>query len=235
MQLAPRLVSTALLAAASLASLTSLGACRREDGAPGSGAALTASVAPITACPEGAHVEGEAPAAGVVAPASGFRQRCQRDETTRHGASREWYGDGRERAYSEWWEGEKHGRFRIWFANGQLRAEGAHRFGHAAGHWRYFDERGVLLQERTFELAAPQEEWLARAIGGQAPVRDVPETGRVDGGDGDGADGERAVAAPAAPVAPVAGTVQRDPAAGAPAPTPAPPDPVFTRGAAGGG
>jgi MORN repeat variant len=137
-------------------------ACGRDDG---KNAERVEAVA-IAACPEGASVQGQAPSAG-------FRQRCLRGETERHGASREWYENGRERAYSEWWNGEKHGRFALWFANGKLRSEGAHRFNQPAGKWTYYGENGAILQQKTYELTPPAADWLAQAIAGKPPVRDA--------------------------------------------------------------
>lgn len=213
MQPAPRLLPALLLAAAALLSPSG---CSRDEGAKGSGGKPTFTIEAIKACPEGATVEGAPPPAG-------DRQRCQKSETTRHGASREWYSNGRERAYSEWWEGEKHGRFRLWFEDGQLRAEGAHRFGFPAGHWRYFGKDGKLMQDRTFELAAPAEDWIAQALAGTQPVRDVPE--RI-GGAASEMTGAGAIESPLADGLPPL----KDEAK--PAPKDAPPavDPVFPRG-----
>lgn len=103
------------------------------------------------------------------APPAGLRQRCQKSETVRHGASREWYPDHRERTYTEWWDGQKHGRFRFWFKNGQLRSEGAHAYGQPAGKWTYYAEDGKVRQEQTFPTASPPESWLADAIAGRPP------------------------------------------------------------------
>ncbi len=121
-------------------------------------------VTPITACPEGAVLDGHAPPVG-------FRQRCQKNELERHGGLREWYENGRERAYSEWWKGEKHGRFALWFPNGKLRNEGAHSFNRPAGQWTYYGENGAILQQKTYEVAPPAADWLAKAIVGKPPVR----------------------------------------------------------------
>lgn len=216
MQPAPRLLPALLLAAAALLSPSG---CSRDEGAKGSSGKLTFAIEAIKACPEGATVEGEPPPAG-------DRQRCQKSETTRHGASREWYSNGRERAYSEWWEGEKHGRFRLWFEDGQLRAEGAHRFGFPAGHWRYFGKDGKLMQDRTFDLAAPAEDWIAQALAGKPPVRDVPER---TGGAASEMTGAGAIESPLADGLPPL----KDEAK--PAPKAAPPavDPVFPRGTQG--
>lgn len=199
-------------------------ACTRDDGKRGQ---LKVAISAITACPAGATLEGEAPPAGL-------RQRCQKGEVTRHGASREWYEDGRERAYSEWWEGEKHGRFSQWFENGKLKAEGAHRFGQPAGQWKLYGEDGVLRQERTFAVAAPAVDWVAQALAGLPPVRDIAPAA-VPEDVAAGAQGAEVAAAPAATVptvvrAPAPGTVKQDPAAGQTAPVPAA-DPVFARGA----
>jgi hypothetical protein len=119
-------------------------------------------VTPITACPEGAILEG-------AAPPSGLRQRCQKTETERHGASREWYKGGRERTYSEWWQGRKHGRFTLWYENGRLRSEGAHRHGVPAGLWKYYREDGTVTDEKKFPIAPPAADWLAQAIAGHSP------------------------------------------------------------------
>jgi hypothetical protein len=201
---------TLLLAAAAAASTV---ACRRDDG----------KIVALTVCPEGATLEGEAPPAGL-------RQRCQKGEATRHGASREWYEDGRERAYSEWWEGEKHGRFALWFKTGKLRAEGAHRFGQPAGRWRYYGEDGALRQDRTFDVAAPAADWVAQAIAGKPPVRDVP---RASGQASSEMTGAGAIESPLADgLPPVKEPGAAAPAkAGLPTATPGGTDPVFPRGA----
>ena len=216
--------------------------CTRDDGKKLKVAPSSINV--ITACPKGAMLDGAPPSESAPPPPPGgadFRQRCQKDESTRHGASREWYADGRERTYSEWWEGEKHGRFTFWFKNGQLRAEGSHRFGVPAGKWTYRGEDGQILQQETFPVAPPDLDWVAQAIAGKEPVRDMPPTDTSTEGsgvgansisspvnddlpakaDGKAADGkviDRKITAP-------------DKAAPAPAYTPAPVDPVFSRGA----
>lgn len=181
----------------------------------------------ITACPKGALlVEGEAPPGGV-------RQRCQKDESTRHGTSREWWKSGRERTFSEWWEGEKHGRFAMWFESGKLKAEGAHRFGTPAGKWRYLAEDGKVLQEQTFEVAPPETDWVAQAIAGKEPVRDMPPP------DLTGVDNPAALGLAPAQAAPKKEPVEiKAPDKDAPAPAyapapgyaPPPADPVFARG-----
>lgn len=122
-------------------------------------------VTPITACPDGAVLVGAAPPAGL-------RQRCQKSESERHGASREWYPDHRERTYSEWWQGAKHGRFTLWFASGRVRSEGAHRHGVPAGDWRYFFEDGRLRQQQHFDVEPPAADWLAQALAGHPPAND---------------------------------------------------------------
>lgn len=196
--------------------------CSRDDGKVKK---LSYPIVAIAACPQGATLEGEPP------PVS-FRQRCQKEATERHGASREWFPDGREMVYSEWWNGEKHGRFSLWFDNGQLRSVGAHRFGLPAGKWVYYAKDGTVLQEKTFELAAPAEGWLAQAIAGVAPVRDVPEPS-LEGVESMSAEVQRAhgvlKGAPGAPGV----TAPSKEALNAPAPayTPPEPDPVFARGA----
>jgi hypothetical protein len=122
-------------------------------------------IAPITACPDGAALVGAAPPGGV-------RQRCQRSDSERHGASREWYDTGRERSYSEWWAGLKHGRFALWYKNGRVRSEGAHRHGVPAGAWTYYREDGTVQQQQTFPVAPPSADWLAQAIAGHPPASD---------------------------------------------------------------
>lgn len=130
----------------------------------------TPQVAPITACPEGAVLDG-------AAPPGGLRQRCQKSVSERHGASREWYEDGRERTYSEWWQGRKHGRFKLWYKNGRVRSEGAHRHGAAAGSWKYYNEDGSVSEEQTFPTAPPPADWLAKAIAGHPPpAEEIPAT-----------------------------------------------------------
>jgi hypothetical protein len=129
----------------------------------------------ITACPEGAQLIGDA-------PPRGLRQRCQIDDSARHGASREWYENRRERTYTEWWEGQKHGQFRLWYENGQLRGQGHHRHGEPAGEWVYYGEDGRELQRRTFSVAAPGASWLADAIAGRPPVKEPNATDQPDDG-----------------------------------------------------
>jgi hypothetical protein len=143
----------------------------------------------ITACPEGAQLVG-------LAPPQGLRQRCQRSETERHGASREWYDSGRERSYSEWWAGKKHGRFTLWYKTGRVRSEGAHRHGAPAGHWTYYREDGTVQQQQTFSASPPATDWLAQAIGGNPPRDEPSET--AAGADGAAiGDGNEMAAAPA--------------------------------------
>lgn len=214
----PRLLALALAAS----SLTATAACTRDESAK-----LQVPITAITACPKGAMLEGDAPPVGL-------RQRCQKDESTRHGASREWWKGGRERAFSEWWEGEKHGRFALWFESGKLKAEGAHRFGVPAGRWRYLAEDGKVLQEKTFEVAPPDADWVAQAIAGKEPVRDVPPpdlTG-VANPEELGLSGAAPGVAPNAPTKPVEVKAPDKDAVNKPAPahTPAPADPVFARG-----
>jgi hypothetical protein len=135
-------------------------------------APATPLVTPITACPEGAVVVG-------TAPPQGLRQRCQKSETERHGASREWYENRDERSYSEWWEGTKHGRFTLWFKNGRVRSEGAHRHGVPAGKWRYFREDGSLRQQQIFPAQPPPSDWLAQALAGHPPPKEETVTAPV--------------------------------------------------------
>lgn len=139
-------------------------ACGDAPGSP-----VTPPITPIAACPEGAVLVGAAPSAGL-------RQRCQRSESERHGASREWYDNGRERSYSEWWDGKKHGRFTLWFKNGRVRSEGAHRHGVPAGAWKYFRDDGSLQQQATFPVSPPSADWLAQAMAGHAPAKDEAAT-----------------------------------------------------------
>jgi hypothetical protein len=134
----------------------------------------------ITACPEGAALVG-------LAPPQGLRQRCQRSETERHGASREWYENGRERTYSEWWAGAKHGRFTLWYKTGRVRSEGAHRHGAPAGSWTYYREDGTVQQQQTFPTSPPASDWLAQAIAGNPPRDERSEI--AGGGGGGGPDG----------------------------------------------
>jgi hypothetical protein len=150
------------------------------------------SIVAITACPEGATLTGEA-------PPKGLRQRCQRTETERHGASREWYEDGRERSYSEWWAGTKHGRFTLWYKSGRVRSEGAHRHGVPAGPWTYYREDGTVDQQQTFTVSPPAGDWLAQAIAGHPPLDEKGEVagGTVPDGDSSGA-GMAAAPGPAA-------------------------------------
>ena len=129
-------------------------------GKAGAAAPVTEAIA---ACPDGAVLNGSA-------PPEGLRQRCQLAEGVRHGASREWWPDGRERSYSEWWRGDKHGQFALYFDNGQLRSTGAHVHGKPAGLWRTYDRDGIPQQLRMFELAPPAGDWLAQAIAGRPPV-----------------------------------------------------------------
>src|SRR5262245_33585475 len=90
-------------------------------------------VARIAACPEGAHLSGDA-------PPDGLRQRCEKTQGVRHGASREWWENRQERAYTEWWDGRKHGQFTLWFQDGKVRSQGAHLHGVPAGEWIYYKE-----------------------------------------------------------------------------------------------
>lgn len=135
--------------------------CRDE--APEASKAELLPVTPIAACPAGAELEG-------AAPPRGLRQRCQKSETVRHGASREWYANGRERTYTEWWDGQKHGQFRFWYESGQLRSEGAHAFGQPAGDWKYYGADGALKQSESFPTPAPPASWLADALAGRPPA-----------------------------------------------------------------
>jgi hypothetical protein len=144
-------------------------------------------IEPIAGCPDGASLIGDA-------PPKGLRQRCQRSETERHGASREWYESGRERNYSEWWAGKKHGRFTLWYKSGRVRSEGAHRHGLPAGSWTYYREDGTVQQQQTFATAAPASEWLAQAIAGSPPT---DEPSNAAGGEADGAAGSEMAAMPA--------------------------------------
>jgi hypothetical protein len=139
----------------------------------------------ITACPEGAQLVG-------LAPPKELRQRCQRTETERHGASREWYDSGRERSYSEWWAGKKHGRFTLWYKSGRVRSEGAHRHGVPAGSWTYYREDGTVQQQQTFPASPPATDWLAQAIGGNPP----DEPSETAGADRAAVDGNEMAAAP---------------------------------------
>jgi hypothetical protein len=117
----------------------------------------------ITACPAGAELVGDAPPRAA-------RQRCQRGKHLRHGASRDWHENGRDRVYTEWWEGVKHGKFKLWYDSGQVRAEGSHVHGAPAGEWVYYAEDGTVLQRRTFDTPAPAAHWLADAIAGRPPT-----------------------------------------------------------------
>jgi hypothetical protein len=144
--------------------LLAAAACRRE--------APVVAVTPIEACPPGAELVGDA-------PPKGLRQRCQKSESERHGASREWYADRHERSSSEWWNGVKHGRFTLWFENGRVRSTGAHRFGAPAGEWTYFAEDGTLRQTQVFPVAPPPADWLAQALAGHPPP-DEPAPGAGD-------------------------------------------------------
>jgi len=116
----------------------------------------------ITACPPGATLDGSAPPAGL-------RQRCQKSASERHGGSREWYEDGTERTYTEWWDGRKHGRFMLRYKTGKVRSEGAHVHGDPAGEWKYYGEDGTVQQQQTFPLAPPPADWLDQAIAGHPP------------------------------------------------------------------
>jgi hypothetical protein len=136
-----------------------------RDPAGGSAAASCRALPPVTAikaCPEGALLDGEA-------PPRGLRQRCEKGEAVRHGASREWWESHRERTYSEWWEGKKHGRFKLTYENGQVKAEGAHRHGEPAGEWKYHGEDGTVKQQQTFPLQPPPANWVDEAIAGRPP------------------------------------------------------------------
>jgi hypothetical protein len=113
----------------------------------------------IAACPSGAQLAEKS-----------LRQRCQRDDSVRHGASSHLYASGRNRVYTEWWEGAKHGKFTLWYENGQVRSEGFHVHGKPAGEWVYYSEDGSVVQRRTFAAAPPAATWLADAIAGRPPV-----------------------------------------------------------------
>ena len=148
----------------------------------------TPAIVAITACPEGAQLVG-------LAPPKELRQRCQRTETERHGASREWYDTGLERSYSEWWAGKKHGRFTLWYKSGRVRSEGAHRHGVPAGRWTYYREDGTVQQQQTFQVAPPSTDWLAQAIAGHPPTDE--QAALAEGSDGAAATGNEMAAAPA--------------------------------------
>jgi hypothetical protein len=164
--------------------------CREEAPEGSSSRAELLPVTPIVACPEGAEVEG-AP------PPQALRQRCQKSETLRHGASREWYADGRERTYTEWWEGQKHGQFRFWYDNGQVRSEGAHAYGQPAGVWKYYGKDGALKQSESFPTAPPPATWLADALAGNPPAAAPGGEARPDGsGAHDGGPGQLATQQP---------------------------------------
>jgi hypothetical protein len=154
-----RLVSTVIIA------VTALGSCKSKSGTESQ---VTPQITAITACPEGAVMSG-------AAPPEGLRQRCQKSEGVRHGASREWYDDKTERSYSEWWDGDKHGRFKLWFKHGKLRSEGAHRHGAPAGTWRSFNVDGSLQQEQRFSVEPPPADWLAQALAGHPPADKATE------------------------------------------------------------
>jgi hypothetical protein len=139
--------------------LAAAASCEKSRAAP--------AITPVTACPDGAVLEGEP-------PPKGLRQRCQKSATERHGASREWYEDGKQRTYSEWWEGKKHGRFQLWYKSGRVRSEGAHHHGSPAGHWKYYNEDGTVSQEQTFPTAAPPADWVEQAIAGYPPAGEAP-------------------------------------------------------------
>jgi hypothetical protein len=213
----PRFFAFALAAS----SLAATGACTRDESAK-----LQVPITAVTACPKGAMLEGEA-------PPKGLRQRCQKDETTRHGISRDWWKSGRERTYSEWWEGERHGRFLLWYESGKLKSESMHRFGVPAGRWRYLAEDGTVQQEQTFDVAPPEADWVAQAIAGKEPVRDVPPP------DLTGVANPESLNLPGvAPNAPTKAVEVKAPdkdAVNKPAPAhaPAPVDPVFARGTPG--
>jgi hypothetical protein len=136
----------------------------------------------ITACPQGAILDGSA-------PPKGLRQRCQKSVSERHGASREWYEDGTERTYTEWWEGRKHGRFILRYKTGKVRSEGAHVHGEPAGDWKYYAEDGTVQQQQTFPTAPPPAEWLAQAIAGQPPPPREDKPAAADGQPAAPADG----------------------------------------------
>jgi hypothetical protein len=155
-----RFVSTVMICGAALV------ACDSRSKSQGQTQAASRITA-ITACPDGAVVSG-------AAPPEGLRQRCQKSEGLRHGASREWYEDKTERSYSEWWDGNKHGRFMLWFKNGKVHSEGAHRHGAPAGHWKYYNEDGSLRQEQKFSIEPPPLDWLAQALAGHPPADEPP-------------------------------------------------------------
>lgn len=131
-----------------------LASCKKSSAKP--------VITPIESCPDGAAMSGAAPPAGL-------RQVCQKGPGIRHGATREWWEDHRERSYSEWWDGQKHGRFTLWFKDGRIKSQGAHVHGAPAGEWKYFDDAGVLSQHQTFPTAPPPADWLAKAVAGQPP------------------------------------------------------------------
>jgi len=137
----------------------------------------TPTVVAITACPQGAELIGDA-------PPKALRQRCQKSEGVRHGASREWYEDHSARTSSEWWDGNKHGRFTLWFKNGRIRSEGAHRHGAPAGKWKFFNEDGSLREERSFPVEPPPADWLAQALAGHPPADAPPRDPSVPAGSG---------------------------------------------------
>jgi hypothetical protein len=113
----------------------------------------------ITACPSGAQLA-----------ANAQRQRCERDGSVRHGASGERFANGRDRVYTEWWDGAKHGKFTLWYDNGQVRSQGFHVHGKPAGEWIYYAKDGSVLQKRTFAASPPADTWLADAIAGRPPA-----------------------------------------------------------------
>jgi hypothetical protein len=105
-------------------------------------------IVPLTEqdCPAGATLVGAAPPFGDL-------QRCELPGGIRHGKSRAWFDNGRQRYETEWWQGRKHGTFTLWYENGRKRAEGEDHHGVPVGRWITWAEDGKISQERTFDSA----------------------------------------------------------------------------------
>jgi hypothetical protein len=133
---------------------------------------VTAQNAPPLQCPAGASVQ------RVEFPedrGGGFAERCVlADGSSRHGPSREWDAEGRQRGITHWWQGMRHGKTVFWYPDGSVSNEAQHYRWQPTGVWTAWDESGAITDRRDFGPPDPHSgSWPMPELG---PPADEPAT-----------------------------------------------------------
>jgi antitoxin component YwqK of YwqJK toxin-antitoxin module len=69
----------------------------------------------------------------------------------KHGQWTQWHSNGEKWIEENYTEGLRHGTFTVYYPSGKRNYSGSYNYGAAAGTWKFWDEKGSILKEVSYD------------------------------------------------------------------------------------